>query len=129
MSKPTVIIAEDNFLIREGCLRPTLETDFEVVTVVEDGKAAIAAAEQYRPDVILLDVSLPVMRGFEAARKIIASQPKIKVLFVSNYSDRDYVEEALRMGASGYVLKSQAASELVQAIRIACSGQFYRPVY
>ena len=126
MNKPTVLIAEDNVLIVEGCLLPALEPEFEVVATVEDGRAAVAAAQEYSPDVVLLDVSLPVIRGFEACRRILARQPKVKVLFVSNYSENSYADEALHMGASGYVLKSQVASELIPAIRTALSGQFYR---
>ena len=125
MSKPTVVIAEDDFAIREGCLSLTLEPDFEIVAAVDDGKAAVAAVEEHKPDVVLLDVSLPVMRGFDAARKILSSHPDIKVLFVSNYADKAYLDEAMRIGASGYVLKSRAFSELVPAIKTALSGRFY----
>ena len=125
MKKPTIVIAEDDYVIREGCLRPMLESEFEVVAAVGDGQAALVAAEEHKPDVILLDVSLPVVRGFDAARNVLASQPGIKVLFVSNYAQKAYVDEAVRMGASGYVLKSQVASQLALAIKTALSGHFY----
>ena len=124
--KPTVVIAEDNLLIMEGSLRPLLESEFEIVATAGDGNAAILAAAHYKPAIVLLDVSLPVVRGFDAARKILANHPETKILFVSNYADRAYVEEALQIGASGYVLKSRIARELVRAIRTALAGDFYR---
>lgn len=129
MRKPTVVIAEDDALIREGCLQATLEPFFEIVASVEDGEAAIISVEEHRPDVVLLDVSLPVLRGFDAAQKILANYPDIKILFVSNYAERSYVEAAFEMGASGYVLKSRAFTELADAIRTALNGEFYRPAF
>lgn len=127
MRKPTIVIAEDDAVIREGCLRATLEPFFEIVAAVEDGQAAVMSVREHKPDVVLLDVSLPVLRGFAAARKIIANHPDIKLLFVSNYADRAYVEAAFEMGASGYVLKTRAFTELPDAIRTALNGEFYRP--
>ena len=127
MKKPTVVIAEDDALIREGCLCASLEPFFEIVAAVEDGAAAVASVEDHKPDVVLLDVSLPVLKGFDAARKILAKHPEIKLLFVSNYTERAYVQAAFDMGAAGYVLKSRAFTELPDAIRTALRGQFYRP--
>ncbi len=127
MKKPTVLIAEDDAVIREGCLRATLEPFFEIVAAVEDGEAAVAGVEDHKPDLVLLDVSLPLLKGFDAARQILAKYPEIKLLFVSNYSERAYVEAAFEMGAAGYVLKSRAFTELLDAIRTALGGQFYRP--
>lgn len=125
MCKPTVVIAEDDFLIREGCIRPLLNREFEILAEVDDGQEAVAAAVKHKPDVILLDVSLPVLRGFDAARNIRSHQSATKIVFVSNYSERAYVEEAERLGASGYVLKSRAATQLIPAIKTALSGAFY----
>jgi DNA-binding NarL/FixJ family response regulator len=127
MNRPTILVAEDNFLIREGALRPLLALQFEIVAEVGDGVEAVAAAEEHLPEIVLLDVSLPGMRGFDVAQKILAHQPRGKVLFVSNYADRSYVERAKEIGASGYVLKSQAVGELLNAIRVALAGQFYWP--
>lgn len=127
MRRPTVVIAEDDAVIREGCLCPSLEPFFEIVAAVEDGHAAVMAVEEHKPDVVLLDVSLPVLKGFDAARKILANYPDIKLLFVSNYAERAYVEAAFEMGASGYVLKGRAFTELPDAIRTALNGEFYRP--
>ena len=127
MKKLTIVIAEDDALIREGCLVVLLEPFYEIIDAVEDGAAAVASVEEHHPDVVLLDVSLPVMRGFEAARRILAKNPGIKLLFVSNHSERAYVEEAFHMGAAGYVVKSRVVRELTNAIRVALSGEFYWP--
>lgn len=124
MNKPTIVIAEDDFLIREG-LYLLLEREFAIVAAVDDGKSAITAVENFKPNVVLIDVSLPIMRGFDAARLILAAQPDVKVIFVSNYTAKAYVDEAMRIGASGYVLKSRAGTELVPAIQAALSGRFY----
>ena len=125
MNKPTILIAEDDFIIREGCLSPLLEREFAIVAAVDDGESAVAAVEKFKPNVVLMDVSLPVMRGFEAARLIVDAQPDTKVIFVSNYADKACVDEAMRIGASGYVIKSRAATELIPAIQAALSGRFY----
>jgi DNA-binding NarL/FixJ family response regulator len=125
-SKQTILIAEDDFLIREGYLQPLLEAVFTIVASVGDGRDAVAAAVELRPDIVLLDVSLPGLRGFEAARQILAAIPACKVLLVSNYGDRAYLRAAQELGASGYVLKSRAQNELLPAIETALAGQFYQ---
>ena len=125
--KPRVLIAEDDFLILEGCLRPALSKNFEVVAAVGDGKEAVAAAAQLQPDVVLLDISLPGLRGFDAARQILAGQPGCRLLFVSNYWDAAYIQAAREMGAGGYVFKSRVLTELTPAIRAALAGEFYEP--
>lgn len=125
--KTRVLIAEDDFIILEGSLRPIVSREFEVVAAVGDGQEAVAAAERLRPDVALLDVSLPRLGGFDVARKILAGQPECKVLFVSNYRDAAYIQAAREMGAGGYVFKSQVLSELIPAIRIALVAGFYEP--
>lgn len=125
MNKPTIVIAEDDFLIREGYLYFLLEREFAIVAAVDDGKSAVTAVEKFKPNVVLMDVSLPIIHGFDAARLIVNTQPNVKVIFVSNYADKAYVDEAMRIGASGYVVKSRAATELVPAIQAALSGRFY----
>lgn len=127
MRKPTVLIAEDDPILREQCLRPTLEPLFDVIDAVDDGNSAVASARRHKPKVVLLDISLPGLRGFAAARKILAANPQIKIVFVSNYEDQTYVEEAIRLGASGYVPKSRAFRDLVKAIEAALAGSFYQP--
>lgn len=126
-NKATVLIAEDEFLILEGSIRPLLEPEFAIVAAVGNGLEAVAAAEEHSPDVVLLDVSLPGLPGFDAAQKILIAHPTCKVLFVSCYSDSAYIEAARDMGASGYVFKNRIASELIPAIRSAQAGQFYQP--
>jgi DNA-binding NarL/FixJ family response regulator len=122
-----ILIAEDDFIIREGNLRPLLETEYEIVAAVGDGLEAVAAAEKHKPDIALLDMSLPGMRGLEVARHILKNQPECRVLFVSCYVGEVYVEAAKELGASGYVNKSRIRTELVKAIRTAEGGQFYWP--
>jgi DNA-binding NarL/FixJ family response regulator len=125
MNKPTVLIAEDEFLIREGSLEPLLRPHCTIVASVGDGREAVAAAAEHQPEVVLLDVSLPKLNGIEAARQILAAQPTCKVLLVSNYAESDYVRGAKEMGLSGYVLKTRIQSELVPAIHIALAGGFH----
>ena len=126
--KPTVVIAEDEFLIRDGYMTPLLSPHFEIVAAVGDGIEAVEAVEKHRPQVVLLDVSLPRMRGFDAARLIMNNRPETRVLIVSNYERAEYVQAAVELGASGYVVKSRIASELVTAIREALEGRFYRSI-
>jgi len=127
MKKLKILIAEDDFLILEGSLRPLLEKEFEIVAAVGDGFEAVAAAEEHKPEIALLDMSLPGLPGFDAARRILATQPDCKVLFVSCYSERAYIDGAKELGASGYVNKSRIVTELVKAIRTAQAGEFYSP--
>ncbi|MBV9762393.1 MAG: response regulator transcription factor [Acidobacteriaceae bacterium] len=126
MDKPTILIAEDDFLIREGYLEPLLAPHFSLVASVGDGSEAVAAATAHRPSVALLDVSLPGLRGFEAARRILQTQPECKVLLVSNYIQATYIETAREMGLSGYVLKSRIQTDLLPAIQSALEGGFYQ---
>jgi DNA-binding NarL/FixJ family response regulator len=124
--KPTVVIAEDDFVLLEGALRPAISNHFDVLAAVGDGLAAIEAVERYRPEVVLLDVSMPRQGGFDAARQIMAAHPECKVVFVSNYWDSAYIAAAKEMGAGGYVFKSRILRELPVAIHTALSGQFYQ---
>lgn len=117
--RTTVLIAEDNVLIREGYLEPLLASHYDIIASVDNGQDAVLAAAEHRPAVVLLDVSLPRLRGFEAARKIFAANPVCKILFVTNYEERAYVKAANEMGAFGYVLKARAPTELVPAIESA----------
>ena len=124
MTRPRVLLADDHTLVSEG-LRKLLEPDFELVGTVEDGRALVQAAARLRPDVILLDISMPVMNGIEAARQISQMKLGAKLVFVTMHADLTYVGEALRAGGSGYVLKRSAASELSQAIRTVLRGKTY----
>src|ERR1044071_9204335 len=124
MPKPRLLLADDHELLLDG-LRKILEPDFNLIAAVADGRAAVAAFEQHRPDLLLLDIALPLLNGIEAARQVRQSFPSARILFVTMQTDRIYVEEALRAGASGYVLKQAAATELVEAIKTVLRGRSY----
>jgi DNA-binding NarL/FixJ family response regulator len=124
MPKPRLLLADDHELLLDG-LRKVLEPDFDLIGAVGDGRAAVAAFEQLHPDLLLLDIALPLLNGIEAARQVKRLSPDARILFVTMQTDRVYVEEAFRAGAAGYVLKQAAASELVDAIRTVLRGRHY----
>jgi len=124
MKRPTVLLADDHAIVVEG-LRRVLETNYEVVDVVADGRALLAAAEHLKPDVIVLDVSMPLLNGIEAARRIRKTGQKVKIVFLSMHRDLAYVTEALRAGGSAYILKISAAAEILTAVRSALRGESY----
>lgn len=122
--KPTVIIAEDHPLVLEG-LKKLIQDECSVVGTASNGRELVSLAETVSPDIILLDVSMPILNGIEAARKIKASKPEIRVIFVTMQLSRDYIRAAFEAGASGYVPKQAAPSELVAAIRSVSEGEFF----
>lgn len=124
MKRPRLLLADDHQLLVDG-LRKLLEPEFEIVDTITDGRAAVAAYARLRPDLLLLDIGLPLLNGIEAARQVKRADPAARILFVTMQTDRIYVEEALRSGASGYVLKQGAGGELVEAIRTVLSGRTY----
>jgi DNA-binding NarL/FixJ family response regulator len=124
MKRTTVLIGDDHEIVVEG-LRRVLESEFEVVGAVADGLALVSTAEKIRPDVIVADVSMPRLNGIEAARQIRAGSKRTKIVFLSMHPDVVYVAEALRAGASAYVLKSSAGMEIVAAIREALRGGIF----
>src|SRR4029077_19634042 len=101
MDKPRLLLADDHELVTEG-LRKLLAAEFEIVGMVKDGRAAVSAYEQLRPDVLLLDVTLPLLNGIEVARQVRQFFPTACILFVTMQTGEDYVEEAFHAGASGY---------------------------
>jgi DNA-binding NarL/FixJ family response regulator len=121
MKRTTVLLADDHAIVVEG-LRRILEPDFDVVGVAGDGYALIRAAALLRPDVIVMDVSMPLLNGIEAARQIRAAAQAVKIVFLSMHPDVIYVSEALQAGGSAYVLKSSAGTEIVTAIREVLQG-------
>lgn len=125
MSLPKAVIAEDHLLIQEA-MRLELELVVDVVAAVQDGAEALQAVEQHEPAVLLLDVSLPTLNGFAVAKRAKQLRPDLKILFVTGQSDRSYVEEAFRAGASGYVLKGALTAELCRAVRAVLAGSSYR---
>ena len=124
MTKPRILLGDDHGLILEG-LRHVLEKDFEVVGVALNGRELVTEAEHLRPDAILLDVSMPILNGIEAGRQIKTKNSQVKLIFVTQRSDRDYVQAALRMGASGYILKQGATAEVRSALKEVLAGRYY----
>lgn len=122
--RPRVVIADDHSLVAEGLARLVSE-EFEVVAVAQNGIDLVRAVEELSPDIALLDISMPGMPGIEAARHIQENNSRCKVIFVSMHSKPEFVREAFRTGALGYVLKSSAGVELVEAMREALKGSIY----
>ncbi len=119
-----MLAADDHSLIVEG-FRSMLEPEFHLVGTVEDGHALLQAAKRLKPDVILMDISMPLLNGIEAARNLQVSLPGCKIVFVTMHADAEYVTAAFRAGAAGYILKRAAASELMTAIREVLQGRHY----
>ncbi len=124
-----IVIADDHRIVREG-LRHLLEkrTDFKVVAEAADGESAVRLARELSPDVVIVDISMPGLNGIEATRRILADRPGVKVLALSMHSDRRFVIETLKAGASGYLLKDSAFDELARAIEVVMArGAFLSP--
>ncbi len=123
MSKIRVIIADDHAILREG-IRALLEgfEDIEVVGDATDGKEAIEKSRKLQPDVVLMDIAMPGLGGLEATLEIRKACPKTKVLVLTQYDNKEYIYRFLKAGASGYVLKKAASTELISAIRAAHRG-------
>ena len=117
-----LVIAEDYEPTRYA-VRRLLEDSYEVVAVVENGRALLKAVEDHRPNVVVLDIVMPVMNGIDAARRIKSAHPEVKIVFVSAHSERAYLEEAFKAGADSYVLKSSIGCELVNAVAAVLAGQ------
>ncbi len=124
MSRQTVLLADDHAIVLEG-LRRILEPEFEVVGAVGDGRSLVDAFQVLRPDVAIVDVSMPALSGPDAVRLIRRSNPKAVIVFLSMHPDVIYAQEALNAGGAGYVLKNSAAAELLTAIRWALAGRRY----
>ena len=124
MRIPLVIVADDHSVVLAGIR--TLLSDFcEVVETVSDGRALVDAALRWRPDLIVLDISMPLLNGIDAARQIKKAWPDAKLLFLSMHGSPVYLREALHAGGNGYLLKSSAAEELRPAIETVLRGEIY----
>lgn len=121
-----ILLADDHKIVRDG-LRSLLEKDDELDVVGEapNGQIAVQLTHELAPDVIVMDIGMPVMNGIEATEKIIEERPGAKIIGLSMHSDRRFVSSMLEAGASGYLLKDCAFDELVDAIRLVLSGQVY----
>lgn len=126
MERVRVLIADDHALFREG-LRLILQgqPDIEVVGEAGDGQEAVEQARRLRPDVVVMDVAMPVMDGVQATKLLLQEFPEMRILALTMHDHRSYVLPMLTLGASGYVLKQAASSELVGAIRLAAAGESY----
>lgn len=126
MSRIRILIADDHALVREGITAILkLHDDMEIVGEAADGKEAVDRALELKPDVVLMDVAMPVYGGLEATLEIKRKDPAIRILVVSQYDDSEYVSRLLKAGVSGYILKHAAGTDLVTAIRAVMRGEFY----
>jgi DNA-binding NarL/FixJ family response regulator len=124
MTRAKVLLADDHTIVTEG-LTSLLEKSFDLVGTVADGRAMVDAARRLRPDVIIADISMPLLNGLDAVRRLKKEGLSSKVIFLTMHSDRSLATEAFRGGASGYLLKSSAGDELVSAINQVLLGRAY----
>jgi DNA-binding NarL/FixJ family response regulator len=125
MSKrPRILIADDHNLVAELC-KKLLETEFDVVGTVSNGHALVRAAGELKPDVVVIDVAMPVLNGLDAGRQVKELLPAVKLVFLTMNPDVEVAAEAFRRGAHGYLLKTCAAGELVLAVRDVLRGKSY----
>ena len=121
-----IILADDHRIIREG-LRALLnkDPDVEVMAEAADGRTTVKLCQELRPDVVIMDITMPDLNGIEATQQIISELPDVKVIALSMHSDKKFVAEMLSAGASGYLLKDSAFEELSSALHTVCDNQFY----
>ena len=126
MGKLRIVVADDHTLVRAGLV--TLLTrmpDVEVAGEAADGREALKLVKELRPDLAILDISMPELNGLDAAQRMHDSSPKTKVIILSMHANEEYVAQALKAGAAGYLLKDAATVELDMAIKVVAQGQFY----
>src|SRR6058998_519163 len=129
MQKITVILADDHTVVRQG-LRALLEAeqDMSVVGEAENGRQAVQMTKRLQPDVVVMDIAMPLLNGLEATRQISKQVPSTRVLILSSYNDDEYVHQLSEAGAAGYLLKQAAVTDLIKAIREAKKGKgFFSP--
>ena len=122
--KPRVLLADDHRMVAEG-LKGLLTEEFELVGIVEDGRAMVKAARDLKPDVIVADISMPHLNGIDALVQLRQIDPKVRVVFLTMHRDTAYARRALQAGALGFVLKHSAPAELVLAVRAALQGRTF----
>jgi DNA-binding NarL/FixJ family response regulator len=118
------LLADDHKEMRDNVVR-LLEREFEILDPVEDGRALLEAASKLKPDVCLLDISMPIVNGIEAATKLRERGATAKIIFLTIHEDPDFVQAALKTGASGYVVKRQMGSDLCTAVKEALAGRIF----
>jgi DNA-binding NarL/FixJ family response regulator len=124
MSRPKILLADDHVLVAQA-LEHLLQAEFDVVGTVSDGRALLKGAGELSPDVVVVDIGMPLLNGLDAAEQLKALHPDIKVIFLTQNREPRFAVEAFRRQASGYLLKDSAASELTTAIREALRGRSY----
>ena len=124
MNRPRVLLADDHTMFSQG-LQSLLEDDFDLVGAVADGEALVEAARRLNPDVIIVDISMPMMNGLDAVRQLKKDGATAKIIFLTMHADDRLLAEAFRCGGSGYVLKQSAGEELITGIGKVLAGQKY----
>jgi len=126
MNKLRIILAEDHETIRDGLkLLVNSRSDMEVVGEADNGRTALQLAEEFSPDVVVMDISMPELNGLQATKKLKDKSPQVKVLILTRHSEPGYLQELLQAGAGGYVLKQSKSEELIRAILAVAAGQTY----
>ena len=120
-----VLLADDHAVVRTGLKNLLLNEGFEIVAEASNGQEAVEMVNALGPDVAVLDIAMPLLNGIDAARQIYAESPRTKLILLTQHNEEQYALEALRSGVKGYVLKTQAAADLVQAIRTTLLGEIY----
>ncbi len=124
MKRTRIVLADDHTLVLEG-LHKILENEYDIVGMAEDGRTLLQVAQEQYPDVVVLDISMPQLNGLDAARQLHKLLPTCKIIFLTMHADPTYAKEAFQAGASAFLLKRSAASELVLAIQAVLKEQFY----
>lgn len=122
--RPRILIADDHTLVADLC-KKLLETEFDVIGVVKNGRSMVQAAGELRPDVIVVDIAMPILNGLDAGERVKQILPSARLVFLTMNVDTEVAAEAFRRGASGYLLKTCAANELVTAVRDVLRGKSY----
>lgn len=126
MKRTRILLVDDHAVVRQGFkMILSAQPDMEIVGEAGNGREAVELAGQLKPDVVLMDVAMPELNGIEATRRLVASDPHVRVIALSMHKDNVYVREILRAGARGYLLKDSGAGDLVTAIRAVASGESY----
>ncbi len=126
MRTTRIILADDHTIVRKG-LRLLLESvpDFTVVADASDGRQVVTLVQTHEPDVVVMDIAMPILNGIEAARQISSHQPHVAIVFLSMHSDEAYVIKALKVGARAYLLKDSAENDLINAVKAVSDGKSY----
>lgn len=126
MEKLRIMLAEDHLTVREGIkLLINSQPDMQVISEVGDGSAAVKEAQKLMPDVLVMDVSMPKLNGLKATKRLKTVSPDVKILTLTRHTDHAYLQQLIQSGASGYVLKQSAPTELIRAIRTVADGKNY----